>query len=420
LIRKNDFIRNVLVLSGGAALGQAALLAVSPIVARIYTPEQFGVFGVYLSMIGFVAAFASLRLELAIPLQEHGANADTLTKACIQVAAFVSACFAFSVYTLDTLGYFPWVSFDQLPAITIAGGIFFLGAFNVLTYRAIATGAYTDISIAKGSYGFIAAFVQVIASAAGALGLIASDIVSRLLSGLYLRIRLPKKNASNSVPEERRSGIGELWGQNKKYPLVAAPSAAINAAGVHAPTLFFAALYGPGAAGSYIFAVRVVGAPTGLIGQAVSKVYVGEVAKALRSGGRDLVRVYTRTVVGLIGLGAIPFGLVALFGPTLFAWIFGEPWRYAGDVVSRLSPMLFFQFITVPVSQTLNLTRRQWSQGAWDLFRLLVILSVFAVVSSFESEMLVAVTVLSISVSACYAVLLLMSLFFAAKVRSDD
>ncbi len=76
--RNATLVRNVAVLLGGAAVGQVLLLLASPVVSRIYTPEDFGAFGVYLSLVAFFAAIASLRLELAIPLQKLREEADAL------------------------------------------------------------------------------------------------------------------------------------------------------------------------------------------------------------------------------------------------------------------------------------------------------------------------------------------------------
>jgi O-antigen/teichoic acid export membrane protein len=51
-------------------LGQAITVLVSPILTRLYTPEDFGVFGVYASILGIVTVVASLRYEYALPLPE--------------------------------------------------------------------------------------------------------------------------------------------------------------------------------------------------------------------------------------------------------------------------------------------------------------------------------------------------------------
>ena len=41
---KSEFSRNVLTLMTGTTIAQAIPIAISPILTRIYTPEDFGVF----------------------------------------------------------------------------------------------------------------------------------------------------------------------------------------------------------------------------------------------------------------------------------------------------------------------------------------------------------------------------------------
>jgi len=43
ILPKGGFARAVALLAGGAALGQAITVLVSPVLTRIYSPEDFGV-----------------------------------------------------------------------------------------------------------------------------------------------------------------------------------------------------------------------------------------------------------------------------------------------------------------------------------------------------------------------------------------
>ena len=55
-------------LVSGNVLGQSAVLLASPILTRLYTPEEFGVFAIFASLLGIVGIVSGLRYELAIPL----------------------------------------------------------------------------------------------------------------------------------------------------------------------------------------------------------------------------------------------------------------------------------------------------------------------------------------------------------------
>ena len=52
LLPAGSFGRGVAVLAGGTAFGQALAIIASPILTRLYGPEDFGVLAVYTSIIG--------------------------------------------------------------------------------------------------------------------------------------------------------------------------------------------------------------------------------------------------------------------------------------------------------------------------------------------------------------------------------
>ncbi len=58
---KSEFSRNVLTLMTVTTIAQAIPIAISPILTRIYTPEDFGVFALFLAILGVFSVVASAR-----------------------------------------------------------------------------------------------------------------------------------------------------------------------------------------------------------------------------------------------------------------------------------------------------------------------------------------------------------------------
>ncbi len=67
---RSGFARSVSILAGGAALAQAAAIATSPILTRIYKPADFGALQVFISLMGLVLVAASGRYEVALLLPD--------------------------------------------------------------------------------------------------------------------------------------------------------------------------------------------------------------------------------------------------------------------------------------------------------------------------------------------------------------
>ena len=65
--RSSTFLGGMLTIAGGNALGQALTVAVSPVLTRIYSPTDFGVLAVQVSLLSIILIFAGLRYEFATP-----------------------------------------------------------------------------------------------------------------------------------------------------------------------------------------------------------------------------------------------------------------------------------------------------------------------------------------------------------------
>jgi len=72
---KSEFSRNVLTLMTGTTIAQAIPIAISPILTRIYTPEDFGVFALFIAIVGFFSVIASARYEQAILIPKKDEDA---------------------------------------------------------------------------------------------------------------------------------------------------------------------------------------------------------------------------------------------------------------------------------------------------------------------------------------------------------
>ena len=71
ILPKSRFARNVAVVSAGSAMGQGLLIVSAPLLTRLYTPADFGVLAVYVSIVSILVVVASLRYEMAINLPGH-------------------------------------------------------------------------------------------------------------------------------------------------------------------------------------------------------------------------------------------------------------------------------------------------------------------------------------------------------------
>ena len=83
-VAQSAFVRNVMVVMTGTAVAQVIGFALSPVVSRLYTPSDFGVFGSFGAVAGVIAAAATLEYTQAIMLPKSRADAlNVFLVACL-------------------------------------------------------------------------------------------------------------------------------------------------------------------------------------------------------------------------------------------------------------------------------------------------------------------------------------------------
>jgi O-antigen/teichoic acid export membrane protein len=88
----------------GTVIAQVFSVLISPILTRIYSPEEMGDLNIYLRAVGFLSAVATARYELSLPLPKQEEHAYLLYRLSIRIAIYVllGSCFLFFVYFLFT------------------------------------------------------------------------------------------------------------------------------------------------------------------------------------------------------------------------------------------------------------------------------------------------------------------------------
>lgn len=344
-------------MAGGTATGQVIVVAASPILTRIYTPEEFGVLAVFGSLLGILGVVASLRYDLAIPLPEKDQEAVNVTALSLLVAMAFSAITAAVVipfgkpiglvFDVPVLGEYIWL----LPL-----GLLLMGVYQVFNNWAVRKRLFPVIAKTKILQSSSMVIVQAAGYAVGPLALVVGRIFGQVagLSTLGGKT-LQDIKASNILPSYR--GVAAAAAKYRSFPVYATWSGLLSTGGPQVPPILFSLFYGASAAGVYYLAHRVIALPLSVLGSSITSVFMPDAVEALRE---DRLQTVVANVHRTLSYIAMP-PAVALFltAPEIFVYVFGESWAEAGTVVRWLTPMLFFQFVVSPLSRTFTVLQRQ-------------------------------------------------------------
>jgi O-antigen/teichoic acid export membrane protein len=366
-------LRDVVGLVTGAGAAYGIVAAASPILTRLYSPADFGQFQIYITVFSFLLIVAAWRFEVAVllPKEDRGGVEVAvlgLTAVLVMCAATAIAWAGLAAAgalhgRLEVLARHGWI----LPA-AVAGG----GVTAVMMQWALREGDYRGVSIARITQSSTIAATQVVAAftPAGGAGLAIGDAAGRLAGSATLLWRGWRSHGA-IARQVRASDLRAMLVRYWRFPVISSGSALLNTAGIVLPTWFLSA-FGDAPLGWFALIDRMIGAPSALVGLQISQVYAAKAAKLAHEDPRGLRVLFRDLMVRLALTGALPFVALGLAGPWIFAFVFGEDWRPAGQYAQFLALMQYIGFFVWPLMPTLNILEHQHWQLAWDIGRLVV------------------------------------------------
>jgi O-antigen/teichoic acid export membrane protein len=354
------WLRAVATLVAGGALAQVLPLLLGPLLTRLFSPEILGHYHLFAAVAANLGVVACARFEFALPLVQDDAQAHALRRLCLRILVGVSAVSALGAAAWWWAGAAAWVA--GLP-LAVAG----TGAVSLATLWATRAQQFQELAAARVVQYGGTALVQVAAGWAGMGlgGLIVAPILACGLATLWLR--LPVSGLWRAPVGEAPWALRRLAQQYRDFPLLNTPHAFAGALQDTLSLGLIAATLGPAAAGFWGLSLRYLKAPATLVGGAVSQVLYPRLAQLGADGAglpTEASRHAVRQVMGLLALGAVPWmaGLWCL-GPWLFAALFGEPWRGAGELARALALYIGLHFVAAPLA----VVTMAWQAQAWAL-----------------------------------------------------
>ena len=348
----------------GTAAGQAIAILAAPLLTRVYTPEEFGAFGVYLAIVSVAAVVVALRYDAALPIPDGDEDAvDLLALAGLTTIA-MSLVVGVGIWLIaDRLITDPSTPVQVL-AWLIPLGLLLTGFQQILTFWATRREAFVENARSNLLQGATLSGAQLLLGVlgAGASGMGAGYVLARV-SGVCALAPTVDATHRHLLRHVTAAGLRAAAVRHRRFPLFAMPASLLNSLSVQAPVLVLAALFEATVVGWYSITVRVLQLPGTIIGNAVGQVFYARVSQS-DPAGRALAT--TMVYRSLVVLGTGPVILLVVAGSEIFAVVFGEAWRGAGDYARWLAPWLLLVFVTSPLATLAYVTERQRTELAFQ------------------------------------------------------
>lgn len=416
-LKNSDFLKNIGKMMSGTGAAHLLGIAVYPVLTRLYTPEQIGVYATFVSIFMIYAAVATLRYEYAtlIPRTQQAANNVTF------LSLFVLLVFSsFLMLTLLVLG----PALREMLNLQELGRLIYLLPVSVVTYSLfmILTFHFNRIK----EYGKIAgAKITAATGIAGGQaglgfggflqsGMVVGKVFGDIAGVVFLlwKRRKIQSSISAGVSPLRMAAMAKRY---RNFAFYNTPHALTTTSSNNFPVLLFNSFFSDAIAGFYAMAAKICYSPVQVVAHAAYQVFSQRVAEKYGKRERIIPFIHSNLAM-LAGVGFLPFLLLFFISPKLFPWLLGDGWEMTGLFVQILTPFIFLVFVATPMNFIPLMLNRQRKAFVIDFCYLLLRLAALSIGIWYQDVML-ALTLYS-AVGVCVN-LYQLSWFYAIARKAE-
>ncbi len=391
-----DFAKGALTIVAGTGAAQLIVVASSPILTRLYSPSDYGIYSVATSVL-ILAAVTCLRYEFAIPLPKDDVSAANLLALSTIVNVGMSLAtgavlLLIGPWLLGLFGASALSPYVLLLALIQFGS----GMVSALTNWAIRTKNFSEMALNRLIQSLTVVGLQV------GLGVLGAGIVGLILgvatssvAGASQLARAAWRTDARAFRQVTWNGIATVAKRYIRFPIFSSGSALLAHLGVRAPLLALVASFGVETGGQYALAERVLYLPLTLVAGSVGQVFTAEGARLANDNPRELRRLFRKTTITLALTALGPAIAIALLVPVLAGPVFGAAWVEAGLFVALLVPMFYFAFVFTSTGDIVYVLERQGLHLVREILRVVILAGSIPIAAALQLSPLGAIGILS-------------------------
>ncbi len=349
--KQSAFTKSVITLVSGSSIAQIIPFAAEPILSRLFTPAEFGIFEIYAAIVLMMGAIASARYEMTIilPKLENKAT-NLLGLSVVIVIAFSLLCTGILLISENSL--IGWINNPEFTIYLyyIPIGIFLIGINRSFLFWALRQKHMKMMSLSRilESTGKATSSIIFGITRFSSFGLILGQIIGQFISALlliYSFLRFDRKN-TRFLSGKHLMNQAKVYAEFPKINVPLAISEMIQISGI---IFIFSLFFDNTKIGEFSKALRITLIPMNLLGTSIAQVFYQKASKDL-SKGID-ISVHLKKIVRSLIWWSLP-GLILflLISPWLFGFVLGKEWVTAGEYARILAAWIFIKLFITPVT----------------------------------------------------------------------
>ena len=381
-LKNSEFVSNFKILAFGTLISQMIMLLSSPLITRIYSPEEFGVFALFTSIVSIFIPVSSLRYNTAIVI----ANSNNESNDLIVVSILIAILFAFLIFLFTFFGEIYINKILDVEKLKVWWNLIFFAIliqslnliirnylnrykkYNLISKLSIIRSIiYVLVVIFFGYFGY------------SKNGLFFGEILAALTILIFAIIQF--KPRISYFKSKITYGLVHVIKKYKDFPTYSFIASFLDKFTVMMPIFFLSKYFPEFIVGQYSLAVKVIFFPLSFVSSSISTIHLRKSKEIINQNGNLKKYLYKLTLL-LVGIIFIPALILFFFGPEIFSFMFGNKWQTAGEFIQILIPALALIFVVSTLSPLLNSIRKLHLYSYWNYSYFFFLFSFFYFFSS--------------------------------------
>ncbi len=354
-LSKDKLYKHVFTLVKGTVLAQVIGILAQPLLRRLYTPEEFGVYALYVAVISIFSIISTGRFDMAIVLPKKNEEAQKLFNLSIIISFLFSLLLFILLFFIGDIiiekiiekefidkSFQSQINWLKLSIYLLPVGIFLLSIINVLNYWFTREEKYNDIVKSKISNSFtnVGSTTALGYSSFSFLGILIGYIIGNLTGVLYFFYLKSKQEKLDLENVSYKSLVHNY----KDFPTKSLFSGLLNMLASQLPIILIGTMFGAAILGFYELIIRVLNIPLTMVGRSISQVFYKKISEDIKN--EKEIGEYVRSFsIKLLLLMLVPMSIIFFFGENVFAFLFGEDYRISGELAAYFSLFFLIRFV---------------------------------------------------------------------------
>jgi len=373
------FQKNFLKIASASLAAQVISLICLPILTRLYTSSEFGIFTTYTMVQSISLAFVTGRVDWLIPNAKSDKDAQKLLALgllCTAISIFLIA--VIMLINTERIASILKMSSDHLALRLLPFGIISGATQLLLQSWYVLKGDLTYVGWAKFWQAALTVLISLLLGLfviQGVNGLILGYIAGFIVAATILiwKARILSATFTFFKPSDFKSATKEHGHQI----LFSTALSLTNVGMTLSLIVLILTFYGNTILGWYGLVFRLATAPIGLITTGLVQSFWSDAAILVKTKPEQLKRFYIDSTKRLFVV-AIPLTLIYLCGPLYIPFLFGkDEWSGAGVILMSVTPYLFGMVVFSSTTHLIVYKKAHW-QLICDFTTLVLSIIVFA------------------------------------------